>query len=524
MITPALKVEAYITPGLDFQDGSAVTFQSEVIYQLNTNAWTDISADVADRDVSWTRGIRGASVLDRTASTGTLTFYLDNSDRCSGGVAGYYSPRNTNVRDGWEEQVKVRVGLSDSSYDSGSVGYKFYGWVNKIEPTSGKFNSKEVRVTVQDYISILNSFDQVKTVAMLTDETSDAAYDAIVAAITKQPEGTNFSAGVDTLPYILHRSGEKSSSAFEEINRIATSVLDYVFISGGGVLTSQNRHDRIKKTTQFTISDTDEYMIDVKYDQDAERGLDKVITATYPVDPGTSDEIVYELKTPIRLNPGDTYTQVCEYQDPNTSRPCGLTSPVTFVAGTHYKFGSAGDMASQNLNANLDITTNFYSGCVVVEMTNIGTRLGFVNALVVEGRVIRFNDAVKSEYVLSLGGNRTIEVSMPYQDSEIFAENVRKMVSRVYGGSERVNSVTYNANEATPFSNYMGTDIGDKIAVTETMTGLSGYTGYINGESVVYKPGGRLDITYLLAPASTSTNGIWGTSKWGQAVWKFAEG
>ena len=62
-----------------------------------------------DTPVIWETGIAGSGPLDLVASTGILTMFLDNSISNSEGLAGLYSPGHTNVIDGLESGMPVRV-------------------------------------------------------------------------------------------------------------------------------------------------------------------------------------------------------------------------------------------------------------------------------------------------------------------------------------------------------------------------------------------------------------------------------
>lgn len=522
-VFPTLHVEVELSDQREFMDGTSKTFMDGTAHFMNYLVYTDITEDV-NRQVRHERGIAGSTPIDRIAKTGKASFYLNNSASNSGTQLGYYSPDNTNVRPGWQEDQKVRIGYALAGYDSGNTNWRWYGWISKITPVPGQYAERTVQVDCVDYIQILNENTRIAQVAIQTDATSDEAYTALLAAMARQPEGTSFSTGVDTLEYILHRSGERSGSGYEEMNRVALSVFDYVYVDKDGQVVSQNRHDRLKDATvQFTITGTQ--IKSMKYDRDRQRGLDKVTTKTYPVEVGTSNETAYELQNPIRLNPGDTYTLEAAYKDPNSQSPVGITDPVTLATGTNVRFGSAPDLSSQNLNSKLTIVSqNFYSGEAVVVFRNDGGRLGFINEVTVQGKLIRFNDPVTSTYTVNSNGNRTVTINLPYQDSEVFAENLRKMIVNVYSQSKRVNSVKINLNDSTWFANYMDNDIGKRIAISETVTGLSSDEHFINHELVEYNPGKEMNVNYTLAPSLADSPGIWGTSKWNQANWAFAEG
>lgn len=517
MIKPDLKVE--IDDVFEF-NGEVAELNGET---WHVSGWRDISADVLARTVTARHGIFDFEPSARIASEGRATFYLNNSVTNSAATMGYYTPGHASAMLGWEENVQVRLSFSHSGYNSGTAVPKWWGYISKIEPAAGQYRDRYVYVDAVDFMALMNENEQAAALPIMEDITSDQGYTQLVGSMVRQPQGTEFAVGKDVIPYYGHRSGQKSGSVYEEASRLAQSVFDYLFVDGRGYLVSQTRHSRIQETTvQFTLTGTT--LMNVSVSNDRSRGFDRIVTVTYPVAVGTSEETAFELEDPIRLNPGDSYTLYADYTDPTSSRPVGITNPTTLVAGTHYKFGSGGNMSDQNLNSSLGVSITWGAAQAKVVFTNNGTRLGYVNMLVLKGYLVRFDNPVKNEYVKNDTGNRVLNLDLPYQQSSVFAENANKMIGSVYG-SRRVATASYRANTATLFADFMDSDLGERIAVTETVTGLDAVEAFINGREWQYRPGGELVVTEYLAPATTTESGIWGVSTWGEgAVWKFAEG
>jgi hypothetical protein len=75
--------------------------------------WTDVTGDVrSEMGVVASWGIKGVTASDRLASTGTLTFTMNNGPTNSGHKIGYYSPDNSNVRTGFRVGMRVRLVLT----------------------------------------------------------------------------------------------------------------------------------------------------------------------------------------------------------------------------------------------------------------------------------------------------------------------------------------------------------------------------------------------------------------------------
>jgi hypothetical protein len=83
-------------------------FSFVVEVQLATDVWTDITADVISR-VNIRYGIAGNGPMDLVTGTGECILSLKNDASNSGGVIGYYSPQNSNVRSGWTFGLPLRV-------------------------------------------------------------------------------------------------------------------------------------------------------------------------------------------------------------------------------------------------------------------------------------------------------------------------------------------------------------------------------------------------------------------------------
>lgn len=522
-IYPEIVLDAYLNDFLYDLDGNEIIDVDDANVVIYGNEWVDISADIK-KTVRHDRGIKRWHPTTRLASTGNAYFQLKNDVSNTGGLLGYYSPGNTNCRQGWQEDIKVRIGYSHPDYNGGTAVYRWYGRIDSIEPSYGQYSDRIVTVKCFDYMAELNTNTKATQVAIQTDVTSDEAYAAIIATMPRQPEGTDFAAGVDILPYVMHRSGEGSGACFQEMARVALSDFSYVFIDKDGQVVSQSRHTRaLDRTVQFTI--TGAQIQGMKAVRDRKTAPDRITTRIYPVNIGTSDEVCYTLQNTIRLSPGESYTLEAKYTDPTNQKNVGLTSPVTLAADTHYKFGPTDDGASNGMNDALTIVSqNFYSGELSVEFRNDGTRVGFINMFKPQGRLIRFNDPIIATLEIDSTGNNTITVDMPYQDNPVFASQIRELIADVYSAVDRVESVDINLNDATWFANYMDTDTGKRIALTETVTGQNADEYFLNSEAVEYKPGKIMNVSYMLAPSIVSTPFIFGVTNWGEAYWTAGEG
>lgn len=75
------------------------------------NGWTTID-DLTTEPIRMRRGMTGSGPNDRVATTGSLTFSLDNSATNAAGLIGSYSPNHVNKRTGFKLGIGVRLALT----------------------------------------------------------------------------------------------------------------------------------------------------------------------------------------------------------------------------------------------------------------------------------------------------------------------------------------------------------------------------------------------------------------------------
>src|SRR5262245_8745037 len=111
--------------------------------------WVDVTRDVrADTPIRLEYGIQGTSPTDRVASTGTLTFSLDNSEANSQGPLGPCSPNPANVRAGFGLGIGVRLAIT---YDD-VPRYKWRGTLDAIQPVPGIAGTRRVQCVAVDWM------------------------------------------------------------------------------------------------------------------------------------------------------------------------------------------------------------------------------------------------------------------------------------------------------------------------------------------------------------------------------------
>src|SRR5260370_39035600 len=73
---------------------------------------------------------------------------MRNDAGVTGGVVGYYSPDNANVRPGWADGIRVRVRLRAGI----TLRTRFIGFIQKIRPKMGLYDDRTVHVTAASWL------------------------------------------------------------------------------------------------------------------------------------------------------------------------------------------------------------------------------------------------------------------------------------------------------------------------------------------------------------------------------------
>ena len=238
-----------------------------------SGVWTDVTADVrSSAPVSVSRGIDGSGVTDRVAKVGTMSFALDNSTANSGGLLGYYSPDNTNVRAGYgigtytrliiETSMTITDETGDDILDEDGVallvdgGYcKFYGKISDVTPIAGAYKERYVSVMCVDYMNELLVHNMNK-LAVQAAKRGDQLVGAVVGNLPTAPLSTSYATGPDTFAYALNDVQDERTSGMNAVQRVDQSGLSYTFVRGdvvpgtlGEALVWHSRNTRFGSTS-----------------------------------------------------------------------------------------------------------------------------------------------------------------------------------------------------------------------------------------------------------------------------------
>jgi len=473
--------------------------------ELTPGVWTDLANDVDLGDtVDAVLGIHGVEPASRVAGAGSMGFTLDNSSL--NGLEGRYTPGHANLLANWAVQKRVRLVLSYSTgntaiYDSGvkydelAYGierYKWAGRVRKITATPGKFQDRKVTVSATDWLEDANK-EKMSLVPVQFNATSGEVVTALLAAVVKQPLGTDIADGAEIFPTTFDTAKDERTTVLGELGKAVISEFGLLYTKGddstGEVLVFEDRRHRfLDKTPAFTLTESD--IMEVTPQHDVDNVFNLVRLTSFPREVDTAPSILFTLRSPIFLLPGETKRVTCRYTDAANpdSRVAG-TDMIEPVVDTDYKFSKT-LVDNGDLSDDLIVVVDFGGNSAEVSVTNDGTVPGNVTSLALRGTAIKIYDPVVTEArdatSIATYGERVLDLQMPYLDNPLVAEVLAAYVLSRYKDPHTFYTVgvqTHHGSEALLMA-ALQVEPGMVVAVSESVTALSG-SFHVNGVKTV---------------------------------------
>ena len=185
-------------------------------FEYSTGVWTDVGNDLVGA-VGVKCGIRGNGPLDKIASTGTMTFTLENSDN-------KYTPNHMDCVSGFAKGLPCRITVE---YDS-TKKTKFYGRVDSIRLGRSPGLPYYTEVTVVDYMNVLATHE-LQLPEFAEDERMDQVVMAIIDNMTLKPQSVEAYTSQDTFATVFDTT-RPVTKALSEISKVAQSELGFVYI------------------------------------------------------------------------------------------------------------------------------------------------------------------------------------------------------------------------------------------------------------------------------------------------------
>ncbi len=478
-------------------------------------AWVDVSEDVISAvRAEW--GIHSGGQKDRVADPGGMSFDLDNSDLCSGGVAGYYAPGSPNVRVGFGIGTAARLVLEHALYGE---KVKWLGTIESARPKAGIGDPRTV-VTCVDWMDEAQRA-KLSGVAVQLDAQSDDLFETLVAAVDRQPpNGVLTGSGSDVYPYALDDAQDETTKLSAMIQRLALSEYGLAYVSAGTLVFEGRRGRSGAGGVRFAM---DEDVI-IRDGLAVSHGRDDVVNRVQvSIHPRRRDAaattVLFNLASPIKVTGNTSVGVNCPYRDPNQqAQRVGGIDMVPPVATVHYVFNAAEDGSGADLTASLSVAAVFGGNAAAVTLTNGGSTDGYVIKLQLTGRGLYNFEPVISEILdqasIDVYGENPLSYDMPYQSSPDHAIDTAQFLLNLNKDERtRATSVSYLANwDLAAVEQAFNLEISDRVSVTSLAVGLDGVVYFVNGVRLDVRMNGVVVVTYDLSPADMSSYWLLGVA------------
>lgn len=474
-------------------------------------SWTDVTADtLGGRGMVIERGIRDDNPSNRVASTGTLTFAMNNLANNSGGVTGYYAPGHASCRAGFGKGTPVRVLISSFAM--------FVGRIRAIAVEPG-MTGVASRVLVTDYMDTVATF-LLENAPIMENVTGDQVFEQIVGLIPNQPLGVTAYTGTETYTLALDNTRDEAVSALQEFHRLAVSELGYIYVHRNGRLIYEARGTRITNaaTASLTLSDT---MHGLDVAEVSSSSLNRVQITVHPRDiDAAATTVLFEITNALEIAAGETKTIMGPYRadsSPGITTRVGGLNMVTPVASTDYAMNVASDGTGTDLTASLSVVANFGANGVQFVLTNNATEPAFITLLQCRGKgVYDFRTVVvrsQDDVAIAADGVNALDLDMVYQENpnvaQAMADDLRAKYGDLSGTRARRVDILPDSNGAP--AGVITANISARVAVSETRSGVTGEY-YINGVRLEFQSDRLNRVSWWLTPASPVSYWILGQS------------
>jgi len=502
-----VDVECY-SPLLD-PDGLVINdpdgFAIEVL-----SGWVDITSDIRTSvPVSYSTGNPNNDIEARTADEGVLRLAYDNSASNGEGLAGLYSPDHVNADECFVQNQPIRIRLVSNAI----TYYQWRGSISTIEPSAGSYGERVTYVEAVDFMRYFYETD-FTNVNVQTNKRDDELLTTLLTQLPRQPENTDFDTGNDQYTYAFHDETNGTSHIITVIQKMMMSGLGKLFVRGGTTysetLTYINRQNIFDPGS--AVAALDNNMVGLQLIRDESSVVKKVSVTTYPVQIDSTDVILWQLNTPLQVDPGIPKTFTMSLRDPDgRATKVAALSLVDPVADTDYKFSSVSG-SGNDLNADLDFSYSDGTNSIDVTVTNNSTKVGYLWYFFPRGKGVYLYEPVPTSKLTGQSFGKTLSIDMPYQDDEIVGTSIASLYSGWFSvARSNITSCKIIGNKSDALMTAALTvQPGDYVTIKEDQTGID--TGFIvNGidkELIPIGDGVLVNATWYLCQAQIVTGFI----------------
>jgi hypothetical protein len=513
-----------------------VYLTSYKIYATLGGVDTDITADVVTDPINANWGMYGNGVLDRIASTGTLTFTLKNP-------TGVYTPGSAAASTSWHKGALVKLVLT---YDSKTYT-RFRGTISGIKiDTAIVAAASRVYVTVADWMDTAARLP-IEDPLIRANIRSDTAVGYAIAGMGSPVAASSLDVGVQTFPQIQDNL-TRTTKVYSELNKIALSELGYVYLqkdsTGGETLKFESAHSRHGLRAVNTVAkssllagkllkedggvllkeDGGKLLLDEQVEalfdnsmQSAEilyggNVVNAVSITAHPKFYDTVERVLFKLDSPIVVPGNGSYTFRAYYSDPSSGERIN-TSSVTPMAFTDIEMWTNDDPPI-NITAFAGMSSADYSNSAygVFTIANSSPYAGYITFFQVRGYGIFSRNQLTHTAESTLAatqGKQEVSVDQAYKTSLNDAPMIaRSILAQHKNPGTTLNGISMIANSSDlHMEAFLKLDVGDLIRVKLTQTGTDSYY-YVQNVDFSIQLGGVIKFSWRLKPALSLSLGL----------------
>ena len=451
--------------------------------QLAAGSWADITADVLRVEpVQAGYGIQGEGPLDMVSGTGAMSYAMNNSERNSAGLLGYYTPGHANARSGWDVGTKTRLSFGYS----GSTFYKSVGYITAITPTAGVHKERRADISAVDWWDFAGT-QKVRQLEIQSNITTGCALQALLTQAIVPPRATCIGTSQETYDRVFDSDNDAKTTIAAGIAKLMRNEFGQAFIrgdtAGGETLEMAGRYGRVAGGLTNVTASLTSTMTELEIEYDRANVWNVVRGRTYPKQIDTSAcTCVFTLQNPIAVGASEKQVFTAHYRDVYSAKPISASAIVyPFRAGTDYNFGSASGTGGADKNSSACFSASIGSNSARVEVENNSAALGFLNDFKLYGKGIYYFDPVEYEArdsdSVSAYGERVLDLELEYQTSQTRGEPLAQYVLSLWSEPRRlIKSVRFLANRSDAAAlAAMRVEPGSRVYINEPMTATDGY-------------------------------------------------
>jgi hypothetical protein len=482
---------------------------------LNEGSWLDISSAVdSEQMISFSRGIMGNSVTDRTARVGSMTFVvLDQS--------GTFDPINTAkvLQNGTEVRIVFR--------HEGIERVLWYGAVDEVFPRQDGLFLNRARISAK---CVLDQFNRPVTTLITTNKTTSEVVAEISAILgmALSDDQQKFGVMSKIFPTVFD-TVKQNQNGLSEISKAVMSELGYFYARGTRDLaanfvltidgkTSRSGYDFINipkgaDESEYLEAEDGTYILQengerILLDEVEEmRAFDELravglgygkniinecLVTVYPRKVSPSTVVLFAIENALSIDAGETLEMVVRYRDPDQEAQ-SITARTTILpeSGIDFEANAADDRSGADLTASLTVTAVYSAADIAYTLQNTGAVKLYVTKLQARGQGIFFYSSLtaRSQDTASQAANgyRLLQLNLRYledvSEAALIAETIVAKAKDIFQEVETID-VYANASSQTLFG-ALFLDIGDpiEVPVLDSSGASAMLKHYINGVS-----------------------------------------